>query len=100
MHKKNLIRNNNDKSSIYYTPRSKFDDKGDKDDKDKKPLNIVDYLKSLSRKAKDLIDEIEDVDCDIDDGKLLFIGDNKEKFNFNTFNMALGFLSDIYNGKI
>ena len=100
MHKKNLIRNNNDKSSIYYTPRSKFDDKGDKDDKDKKPLNIVDYLKSLSRKAKDLIDEIEDVDCDIHDGKLLFIGDNKENFNFNTFNMPLGFLSDIYNGKI
>ena len=47
-----------------------------------------------------MIDEIEDVDCDIDDGKLLFIGDNKEEFNFNTFNMPLGFLSDIYNGKI
>ena len=50
---KKLIRNNNDKSSIYYTPRSKFDDKSDKDGKDKKPLNIVDYLKSLSQKAKD-----------------------------------------------
>ena len=46
------------------------------------------------------MDEIEDADGDIDDGKLLFIGDNKEKFNFNTFSMPLSFLSDIYNGKI
>ena len=47
-----------------------------------------------------MVDEIEDVDDDIDDGKLLFIGDNKEKFNFNTFSMRLNFLSNIYNGKI
>ena len=46
------------------------------------------------------MDEIEDVDDDIDDSKLLFIGDNKEKFNFNTFSMRLNFLSNIYNGKI
>ena len=47
-----------------------------------------------------MLDEIEDVDDDIDDCKLLFIGDNKEKFNFNTFSMRLNFLSNIYNGKI
>ena len=46
------------------------------------------------------MDEIEDADGDIDDGKLLFIGDNKKKFNFNTFSMPLSFLSVIYNGKI
>ena len=100
MHKKNLVKDEYDDKSIYYTPRSKFDDKGEKDDKDKKPPNIADYLNGLSQKAKDLMDEIDEVDGDIDDGKLSFIGDNKEKFNFNTFSMPLNFLSDIYNGKI
>ena len=100
MHKKNLVKDEYDDKSIYYTPRSKFDDKGEKDDKDKKPPNIADYLNSLSQKAKALMDEIDEVDGDIDDGKLSFIGDNKEKFNFNTFSMPLNFLSDIYNGKI
>ena len=47
-----------------------------------------------------MIDEIEDVDGDINNGKLLFIGDNKENFNFNTFNMPLNFLLDIYTRKI
>ena len=47
-----------------------------------------------------MIDEIEDVDGDINNGKLLFIGDNKENFNFNTFNMPLNFLLDIYSRKI
>ena len=46
------------------------------------------------------MDEIEDADDDIDDGKLLFIGSNKKKNNFNTFRMPLNFISDIYNGKI
>ena len=46
----------------------------------------MNYLKSLSQKAKNLMDEIKYPDDDIDDGKLLFIGRNKEKFNFNTFN--------------
>ena len=100
MHKKKLIRNddNDDK-----------DNKGDKDDKDEKqqtnnvetkPLYILNYLKSLIQEANDLMDEIEEVNSDIDIHKLLFIGSNKEKFNFNTFMMPLNFLSDIYNGKI
>ena len=46
------------------------------------------------------MDEIEDADYDTDDGKLLFIGSNKERFNFNNFDMPLKFLSNIYNGKI
>ena len=46
------------------------------------------------------MDEIEEVNSDIDIHKLLFIGSNKEKFNFNTFRIPLNFLSDIYNGKI
>ena len=46
------------------------------------------------------MDEINDADDDIDDGKLLFIGSNKEKFNFNTFNKPLNFISAIYNGEI
>ena len=102
---KNLIRDD-DNESIYYTPRSEFDDKDDKDKKqqtnniDTKPPNIVNYLKSLSQEAKDLMDEIEDTDDDINGGQLLFIGSNKEKFNFNTFNKPLNFISAIYNGEI
>ena len=102
---KNLIRDD-DNESIYYTPRSEFDDKDDKDKKqqtnniDTKPSNVFNYLKSLSQEANDLMDEIEEVNNDIDEHKLLFIGSNKEKFNFNTFRMPLNFLSDIYNGKI
>ena len=102
---KNLIRDD-DNESIYYTPRSEFDDKDDKDKKqqtnniDTKPPNVFNYLKSLTPETNDLMDEIEDVNNDIDKHKLLFIGSNKEKFNFNTFMMPLNFLSDIYNGKI
>ena len=46
------------------------------------------------------MDEIEDADDNIDGGQLLFIGSNKEKFNFNTFNKPLNFISAIYNGEI
>ena len=46
------------------------------------------------------MDEIEDDDDDVDINKLAFIGIDREKFNFNTFNMPLNFLSDLYNGKI
>ena len=79
------------------------------DDKDKKqqtnnidtkPSNIFNYLKSLSPEAKDLMNEIEDNDDDMYINKLAFIGSDREKFNFNTFDMPLNFLSDIYNGKI
>ena len=59
---------------------------------DTKPLNVFDYLKSSSQEAKDLVDEIEDPDNDIDINKLVFIGSNKENFNFNTFRMPLSFL--------
>ena len=59
---------------------------------DTKPLNVFDYLKSSSQEAKDLVDEIEDPDNDIDINKLAFIGSNKENFNFNTFRMPLNFL--------
>ena len=68
---------------------------------DTKPLNVFDYLKSLSQQTKDLMDEIEDENDDIDDCKLLFIGRyNKQRFNFNIFNKSLAFISAIYNGKI
>ena len=46
------------------------------------------------------MDKIEDANDDIDKGKLLFIGDNKEKFNFDAFSMPLNFLSNVYNAKI
>ena len=46
------------------------------------------------------MNEIEDADDDINDGKLLFIGSNKETFNFNTFRKPLNFISAIYNGEI
>ena len=102
---KNLIRDD-DNESIYYTPRSEFDDKDDKDKKqqtnniDTKPPNIVNYLKSLSQEAKDLMDEIEDVNKDINIYKLIFIGSNRGKLSFNIFRMTLNFLSSIYNGQV
>ena len=74
-----------DNESIYYTPRSEFDDKDDKYKKtqqnnniDTKLPNVFNYLKSLSQKAKDLMVEIEDANDDIDDGKLLFISNNRK----------------------
>ena len=64
------------------------------------PLIVSNYLKSLSQEAKDLMDEIEDVNNDIDYNKIIFIGSNKEKFNFNIFSTPLNFLLDIFNSKI
>ena len=96
--------------NIENAQKNKINNKDNKDEDKKKqqqnnnikskPLNIFDYLKSLSQEAKDLMDEIEEVNNDIDDGKLLFIGSNKEKFNFNTFHKPLNFISAIYNGEI
>ena len=61
--------------------------------------NIFDYLKRLSQETKDLMDEIKDANDNIDIYKLVFIGSNKKRFNFNTFRVPLNFLSAIYNGK-
>ena len=100
--RKKLIKDD-DNESIYYTPRSEFDDKDKKQQTnniDTKSLNVFNYLKSLSQKENDLMDEIKDADDDIDDGKLLFIDSNKETFDFNTFDMSLKFLLNIYNAKI
>ena len=47
-----------------------------------------------------MIDEIKDADNDIDKNRLVFIGSNRKKFNFNIFRMPLNFLSSIYNGAI
>ena len=44
--------------------------------------------------------EIEGVNDDINDDKLLFIGSSQEKLDFNTFNKPLNFISAIYNGEI
>ena len=46
------------------------------------------------------MDEIKDANDDIDNGKLLFIGKKREKFNFNTFRKPLNFILAIYNGQI
>ena len=54
----------------------------------------------LSQTEKDLMDEIKDADDDNDDGKILFIGSKREKFNFSTFRKPLNFLLAIYNGEI
>ena len=94
---KNLIKND-DNESIYYTPRSKFDDKDDKYEKkktnnlDTKPLSVFNYSKNLSQKTNNLMDEIEETNNDIDIHKFAFIGRNKENFNFNVFHMPLNFL--------
>ena len=46
------------------------------------------------------MDEIGDADDDIDNYKLLFIGSNKKKFNFNTFSKPLNFVTAIYNDEM
>ena len=74
--------------------------KNRKNNIDTKPPNVFNYLKGLSQDEKYVMDEIKDTDDDIDDGKLLFIGNNKEKFNFNTFNKPLNFILAIYNGEV
>ena len=56
---------------------------------DTKPPNVFNYLKSLSQEAKGLMDEIEEANNDIDFNKPLFIGSDRNKFNFNTFKMPL-----------
>ena len=38
----------------------------------------------MRQEVKDLIDETEKANDNIDNGKLIFIGSNKEKYNFNT----------------
>ena len=60
MHKKNLIRDDSNES-IYYSPRSEFNDEDDKYKKDQqnnnihtKPPNVFNYLKILIPQAKDL----------------------------------------------
>ena len=83
MQKKNLIKND-DNESIYYKPRPEFDNK---DNIDTKSLSVLDYLKSLSQEANDLMNEIEEANDDIDIYMLAFFGSNKETFNFNTFRM-------------
>ena len=65
---------------------------------DTKPQNVFGYLKS--QETKDLMDEIEEVNHDINIYMLVFIGSNKEKSNFNTFRMPLYFLSAFHNGEI
>ena len=87
MLKKSLIRDN-DNESIYYTSTSEFDDKDKKQQTnniDTKPPNVFNYLKNLSQKTNDLMDEIKDDDDDDDDdddnidkNSLLFIDSNKE----------------------
>ena len=46
------------------------------------------------------MDEIEEANNNIDIYKLVFIGSNQKKFNFNTFKMLLKFLSAIYIDEI
>ena len=54
----------------------------------------------MRQEVKDLIDEIEEANDNIDNGKLIFIGSNKEKYNFSTSKWPLNFISAIYNGEI
>ena len=61
---------------------------------------MSDCLKSLNQETKDLMHEIGDANDDIDNGKLLFIGSDKEKFNFNTFNKPLNSISVTCNSEI
>ena len=45
-------------------------------------------------------DELKDVEKDLDKEKVIFVGSNREKFNFSTFKSPLDFLLNIYQGEI
>ena len=105
---KNLINDNDDDESIYQIPQWQFDSEHDQDrDQEKQKINIgskpqivFDYLKGLSQEAEDLMIELEDAEDDLDKEKLMFVGSNGEKFNFNPFKILPDFLSNTYHGKI
>ena len=63
-------------------------------------LNVFDYLKGLSQEAKDLMTEVENTEDDLDKEKPIFVGKNREKFNFSTFKSPLYFFKNIYHCKI
>ena len=46
---------------------------------DTKPPNVFNYLKSLSQEAKDLMDDKEDANDDIDDGKFFLLEITEKK---------------------
>ena len=75
-----------DNESICCASRSQFDCKDDKE-KNQERFKTTKYIRLFKK-----FDEIEDPDDDIDIEKLVFIGSNREKFNFNTFEMPLNFL--------
>ena len=76
---KNLINGNDSEHN-----EDKDQEKQQNKDIGLKPLDVFDYLKSLSQEVKDLMNEIEDAENDIDIYKLVFFGSNREKFSFNT----------------
>ena len=86
---------------VFIRHRSRFDGEHDEDkDQEKqqkinigsKPQNVFDYLKGLSQEAEDLMIELEDAEDDLDKEKLIFVGSNGEKVNFNAFKTLLDFL--------
>ena len=48
-------------------------------------------VRKKAKDAKDLMIEVEDTEDDLDKEKLIFVGKNREKFNFSTFKSPLDF---------
>ena len=59
---------------------------------DTKPPNVFNYLKSLTQKAKDLIDEREDANDDIDDGSFFLLVITNKNLTQDGIKFSLSYL--------
>ena len=65
-----------------------------------KALKVINFFGKLSPEAKELMNEIREVENDIDSEKLVCAKSGKKSFNFNVFKLLFKFSANIYDGKI
>ena len=68
--------------------------------RDSKPLKVINFFGKLSPEAKELMNEIREVENDIDSEKLVCAKSVKKSFNFNVLKLLFKFSANIYDGKI
>ena len=66
---------------------------------DSKSLKTINFFGKLSPEAKELMNEIREVENDIDPENLVCAKSGKKSFNFNIFRLLFKFAANIYDGK-
>ena len=66
---------------------------------DSKPLKVINFF-GKNPEAKELMNEIREVENPIDSEKLVCAKSGKKSFNFNIFKLLFKFSANIYDGKI